>query len=250
MLKLFVTILLALTLAGPAAAAKRSLPGEVTYRERMALPEAATLKIELIDLAIPDLPRLSVSAPTGPGQVPLAFTLTFEDSLILPNHAYALNAEITAGELTFRNAEPYPVSPLGQVEPVVIVTSLVAQASASSSEPPAAEPALPLLNITWSAVAIGETPIPPGVEVSLLVDDELRAGGVGGCNSYFAQAQIDENSFMVADVSKTMKSCLYERNMLEKSYYDALKAARSWVIDNGALLLLDGAGETLVKFTR
>ena len=66
----------------PAFAAKVGLSGEVTYRERIALPDTATLRIELVDLALPDRPRVSVSAPTGAGQVPLAFTLTFEESVV------------------------------------------------------------------------------------------------------------------------------------------------------------------------
>jgi putative lipoprotein len=250
MLKFIMLAALALT-ATPALAAKLSLAGEVTYRERVALPDTATLKIELIDLALPHMPRLSVSAPTGPGQVPLAFSLTFEESLILPNHSYALNAEIAAGDLRFRNPEPYPVTPLAQTEPVVIVTSLVAQAApSSSSEAPAAEPPLPLLNITWTATAIGDAPVPPGVEISLLIGDDRRAGGVGGCNSYFSQADVTEDSFAIASISKTMKSCLYERNMLEQSYFDALKAARSWSIDGDILSLLDSAGEPVVQFDR
>ena len=69
-------VLAAALAASPALATQVQLPGEVTYRERIALPDAAVLSIELIDLALPDRPRLSVSAPTGAGQVPLGFPLT------------------------------------------------------------------------------------------------------------------------------------------------------------------------------
>ncbi|HEY8945211.1 MAG TPA: YbaY family lipoprotein, partial [Polyangiaceae bacterium] len=66
-------VLVALVFAStPVLAARVQLAGEVTYRERIALPTEAILKIELIDLALPDRPRVSVSAPTGAGQVPLA----------------------------------------------------------------------------------------------------------------------------------------------------------------------------------
>src|SRR5215213_4378669 len=104
MFRVFVPTVLLFAAVTPSLAAPVQLPGEVTYLERIALPDAAVLSIELIDLALPDRPRLSVSAPTGAGQVPLAFTLTFEDSLILPQHDYAINAEISAGDIRFRNA--------------------------------------------------------------------------------------------------------------------------------------------------
>ena len=249
MLRFALPIALLLATA-PVIAAPVQLPGEVTYNERIALPETAVLSIELVDLALPDRPRLRVAAPTGAGQVPLAFTLTFEQSLILPQHNYALNAEITAGDLRFRNTEPFPVTPLAQSEPVLITTSLVAQTEQPSSEPAAAPQDLPLLNITWQATLIGETPVPPGVEVTLQIEDDMRAGGVGGCNSYFSPATITEDSFAIGELARTQRSCFYERNMLEQSYFDALKAATSWVIDNDTLTLLDSAGKPTVIFER
>lgn len=232
----------------PAFAAQVQIPGEVTYRERIALPDAAVLSIELIDLALPDRPRLSVSAPTGAGQVPLAFTLTFEDSMILPQHSYAINAEIVAGDVHFRNTEPFPVTPLAQTEPVLIVTSLLAQNDQSSSEPAAEPQDLPLLNITWEATAIGETPVPPGVAITLLIENDMRAGGSGGCNSFFSQATITEDSFAIGEVARTQRSCFYERNTLEQSYFDALKASVAWVMDGDTLTLLDGAGKPTIVF--
>lgn len=249
MLKLagLATLLLA---TAPAIGAQIQLPGEVTYRERMALPEAAILSIELVDLALPDRPRLSVSARTGAGQVPLAFTLTFEDSMILPQHSYALNAEIRSGDIVFRNVEPYPVAPLAQTDPVVIITNLLAQIEQPSTEPTAAPQALPLLGITWQATLIGDAPVPPGVDITLLIEADMRAGGVGGCNSFFSQASVTEDSFSIGEVARTQRSCLYERNMLEQSYFGALKAAVTWVIDNDTLTLLDSASKPTVTFER
>lgn len=249
MLKFALPLLLLLA-PSPAIAAKVNLSGEVTYRERIALPDTAVLSIELIDLALPDRPRLSVSAPTGAGQVPLAFTLTFEDSMILPQHAYALNAEIHAGDVHFRNAEPFNVTPLAQTEPVVIVTNLVAQTEQPSIKPVAEPEALPLLGITWAATVIGETPVPPGVETTLLIEADMRAGGVGGCNSFFSQTTVTEDSFAIGEVARTQRSCMYERNMLEQSYFDALKAAVSWSMDGDTLTLLDREGKPAVTFER
>lgn len=251
MLKFAVPVALLLA-ATPTFAAQIQLTGEVTYRERVALPDNAVLSIELVDLALPDRPRVSVSAPTGAGQVPLAFTLTFADSLILPQHSYALNATITTGDVRFRNAEPFPVTPLAQTEPVLIVTGLVVQAAQPSAQP-SAEPEdlnLPLLGVTWDATAIGGTPVPPGVDITLLVENDLRAGGSGGCNSFFSQATVTADSFSIGEIARTQRSCFYERNTLEQSYFDALKASVTWVMDNDTLTLLDGAAKPVVTFER
>ena len=243
-------VLAAMLATSPTLAAQVQLPGQVTYRERIALPDEAVLSIELIDLALPDRPRLSVSAPTGAGQVPLGFTLTFEDSMILPQHDYAINAEISAGDIRFRNAEPYPVTPLAQTDPVLIVTSMVAQNNTASSETVAAPQDLPLLNITWEATVIGETPVPPGVDITLQIESDMRAGGNGGCNSFFSQATITEDGFAIGEVARTQRSCFYERNMLEQSYFNALKASVGWVIDGDTLTLLDAAAKPTLIFER
>jgi putative lipoprotein len=131
---------------------------------------------------------------------------------------------------------------------VIIVTNLIAQNDAAPTEQPAAAPALAILGTTWEATSINGVPVAPGVEITLLIEADMRAGGVGGCNSYFSQAQIGESSFNIGEVARTQRSCLYERNMLEQSYFDALKAATAWVIDNGTLSLLDSGGKPLLQF--
>ena len=244
-------VLVALVFAStPVLAARVQLAGEVTYRERIALPTEAILKIELIDLALPDRPRVSVSAPTGAGQVPLAFTLTFEDSMILPQHDYALNAEILAGGFRFRNVEPYSVKPLAQTDPILIVAQSVSQPEQPPSEPVVSEEQLPILGVTWEATTIGETPVPPGVDVSLLIEADLRAGGVGGCNSYFSQTTLTKDSFAIGELARTQRSCGYDRNMLEQSFFEALRAAVTWTVEDETLTLLDASGKPTVIFER
>lgn len=247
--RLALPIAMLLLASGSASAARLDLIGDVTYRERIALPPGATLTIELVDLALPDRPRLSVTAPTGSGQVPLAFTFSIEDSLILPLHDYALNAEIAAEGFRMRNAEPVPVTPLAQTAPVHILVQRVAEAEDSAGEP--ADPAEPaLLNFTWRATIIRDKPVAADAGVTLLVGSDMRAGGNGGCNSYFSQAQIGAESFAIGNVGATMRSCGYELNMLEQGFFEALRAATRWRIDNGLLVLLDGAGNILVQFSR
>jgi len=232
-----------------ALAAPVQLTGEVTYRERIALPEGAVLTIDMVDLAIPERPRLTVRAPIGGGQVPLIFTLTFEDSMILPLHHYVLNAEIRGPSFLFRNTEPYPVSPLGQTTPIQIVTSPITAETAPAPAAPQPTANLPIVGVTWTAKSIEGDPVPPQMEITLLVEPGHRIGGVGGCNSYFSQATIGEHSFMSGQIARTQRGCLGGRNAIEQIYLDALAAAQSWTIDNGALILLDSAGNQLVQFS-
>ena len=243
-----------LAFATPAFAAKVNLAGQVTYRERIALPPTATLEIQLVDLTIPAAPpRLDVKAPIGPGQVPLSFNLSFEDSLILPNHSYGLIASIgDETGLLFRNFEPYTLDPLAPAEPVLIVANFVGSqpGANASSEQPAVPPPPAILDSTWTATAIAGTPLVPRSVTTLAIGEDLRAGGLGGCNSWFAEAKLDGDAIRFGSVTSTMKACGQSINLQEQAFYAALAAAMTWQVDGDQLTLSGIDGKPLVVFVR
>ena len=240
--------------ASPALAAKIDLSGQVSYRERIALPDNSILGIELVDQTLPAAPpRVAVKGAIGPGQVPLSFDLKFEDSLILPNHDYALIATISAnGHLMFRNFEPYAVTPLTPAaEPILIVTNLVAQADTSASSVAPEAPVTPaIFDSNWTATSInGAAPVPRS-NTSLTIGADRRAGGTGGCNSWFAQAQLDGDKLAFGAVTSTQKACGQTVNQQEKAYFDALAATASWQVSGDTLTLYGIDGKPLVVFQR
>ena len=86
--------------ARPAA----SLAGTVTYRQRMALTPEAEVQVELRDVSRQDTdaPLIAKRIIARPGQVPIAFTLDYDPSLIAPGRTYAVSARITdRGQLQF-----------------------------------------------------------------------------------------------------------------------------------------------------
>jgi len=252
-----VAIALCLALAAsPVLAAKVSLPGQVTYREKASLPADANLRIQLIDQSLPSAPpRLDVQAPIGAGQVPLNFSLTFEDAIIIPDHSYALIATISSGKaLMFRNFEPYAVDPLAPVAPVLITTSMVAAPAAkphdssSAETPPATEP--DAIGPMWTAVQIGDVTIPSRFAPTLTIDANLRAGGTGGCNSWFAVAELQNDTMRLGTLAATKKSCGTDRDAVEASYFAALAAAASWKVETNTLTLYGADGSALIVFNR
>jgi putative lipoprotein len=248
-------VLLALGAASPVLAAKVSLPGQVTYRERIALPDSARLRIQLIDQTLSAAPpRLDVEAPTGVGQVPLSFTLTFEDSLVLPGHDYALVATIAADDgVLFRNVEPYPVDLLAPAQPVLIVTSFVGRmAEAAPADAPEATAQAAILGPTWTATTIAGEAVVARSTTSLQIGAVLRAGGLGGCNSWFAQAELDGAAIRFGGITSTMRLCFGEdaRNKQERTFYDALAATATWQVIGDQLTLYAADGRPLVVFTR
>lgn len=241
-------------LASPAIAAPIQLPGQVTYRERIALPEHANLEIQLIDETFPNLPpRLDVKAPIGHGQVPLAFTLAFDNTVILPDHSYALIASISDETgLLFRNFQPYPVNPLAPAEPVVIVTNLVGstKTAASSSVEPAVPAAPAILDTVWTATAIGSIAVLPRTAPTLAIGDDMRAGGSGGCNSWYAQAQLNHDTIRLGAPISTKKACAEAIDQQEQAFHDALSRSARWQVDGDTLTLFAVDGSTLLTFSR
>jgi len=248
-----------LALAGPALAERVTLTGEVTYRERISLPPGGELSVELVDLAAPDTPRVAARGAIGPGQVPLTFNLNFDDSIIRPDRSYGIVAAILGadGGVWFESAEPYAVAPLAPVEPITMILSRPPAPSVADAPTDAAAPAepapptdtaatLPILNTTWRATEVGGNPSIEAVVSSLSIASDMRAGGRGGCNSWFAQAEIAGSGLAFSAVAATRMACFSdEANAQETAFFAALSATRAWRLDGERLDLLDSAGTVL-----
>jgi putative lipoprotein len=83
-----------------------SVTGQITYRERMALPPTAQIEIQLSDVSLMDAPSRTIAQQsfTADGrQVPFAFSLTVDQRPLDPRHSYAVSARITdaSGRLMF-----------------------------------------------------------------------------------------------------------------------------------------------------
>jgi putative lipoprotein len=249
-LNLVVAVAALLLAAGPALAERVTLKGDVTYRERIALPEAGTLTVALIDLAQPEKPGLAASAAIAtPGKVPLTFTLNLDTNALDPTHQYALVAQIagTDGAVWFRNDAPYPIDPLAPAQPILIIVNFQGAADTPLADTPVAPPVPPaILGATWNAASIGGTPVVRGSVSSLSIGSDMRAGGRGGCNSWFAPAQVGEQTLTLSAVAATRMACINDAlSAQETAFFDVLARTRFWRIDGSSLTLLDVAGAEL-----
>lgn len=247
-----------IALASPALAAPATLSGSVTHRERIALPQDAELHLQLIDQNAPGAPpRIDARAAIGAvGQVPLTFTLAFDDQIILPDHGYAIIAEIfSGGRLWFRNFEPYGVAPLAPAAPVEVTVAFVGQVTTETLTPaenemPAAAPVLPILGVVWHGKTLGGQPLLPHTDPTFSIGTDNRSGGRGSCNSYFTQVVVDDLNLHVGPVTSTKKSCGYDINMQEQAFFKALRASSTYSITGDTLILRDASGVELVTLVR
>ncbi len=109
-----------------------TVSGTITYRERMALPNDAVVKVAIEDVTVADAPgRLvaSITFGTQGRQVPIPYSLTLNDAKVLdPKHQYALRVRIesSGGELLFINDTRSGVITNGVFEQDVVVKRVAA----------------------------------------------------------------------------------------------------------------------------
>ena len=228
------------------AAAEIALSGKVTYRERMALPSGATLQVQLIDVSRPDAPA-TVEGETviaHSGQVPVPFTLSFDSALIRPGHGYALSATISAeGSPLFRNATRYPIDPLAPPIPTLLLLNLVPR-----GPPPLPAPAI--ANIAWHLTAIGGEDVAGEARATLSIGEDGRVGGSGGCNRYFAQAEIAGDKLEISAIASTRMACPPPISDAETAYFAALGSARTFAVAGKSLVFIDKDGNKVLTLVR
>jgi len=110
----FLLVGMAVAAAAVAAVGNRlrrpsTLTGTVWYRERLALPPATEVIVELLDVSRADAPAVTVAEQRqtfGGRQVPIPFELLYGVTDIDKRHTYAVRAEIRVdGSVRFRSTE-------------------------------------------------------------------------------------------------------------------------------------------------
>jgi putative lipoprotein len=109
--------------------AQPQVTGSVTYRERMALPPDAVVRVQIQDVSIADALTTIIGEQvivTDGAQVPFPFAVSYPASAIQENRRYSLAARITDGEgkLLFISDTNIPVitgdNPTSDIEIVLV----------------------------------------------------------------------------------------------------------------------------------
>jgi putative lipoprotein len=236
----------------PAAADDITFSGEVTYRERIALPAGVELRITLV--ALPGaIPVAGATADTvGRASAPLQFALDVRSNVIRPDRDYGLVAEIRSeGRTLFRSQQPVPVDPAAPTHTVILVT-LSPDPPHQQKETilPPVETPNPLLETIWTVTSIGGEPILPGSKVTFSIAADYRAGGNSGCNNYFTEAGFTEPPLAFGPIAGTRMACAPDIMAQETRFFAALGATVGYELSGNSLKLVDAAGVPLVGLVR
>lgn len=247
--RLIRTVALLLMVFSAPAMAATTLNGTVSYRERMALPADAWLRVTLVDLtSMTPVVGASAGIPAK-GQIPIGFALNVHSQIERTDGAYGLLAEISsAGQVLFHTPAPVPVT-IGDSAPTAIMVYRM------PTQPPRPTPPVPatpseLFGTLWTVTSIGGRPVVAPQPPTLSIAPDHRAGGFGGCNNYFTEASIDAEAMSFGPAAATRMACAPELMDEETTYFTALSAVASYELDDQGLRLLDAAGVPLIGLVR
>jgi len=232
------TWLLPLMLIAPAHAEPLDrISGSVTYRERIALPQDATLTVELLDVSKQDVKaeRLAQQSwPVGSRQVPLAFELPFYPADVNPRHSYTLRATLTrSDELLFTTTEHVAVLTQGAGKQAQLVLQQVHQQKPNAT----------LENTYWKLVEAGDRPAQtqPGEREAHILLLDGRASGGSGCNKLMGSyTQSAPGTLHFGPLASTRMACPPEMMAQETALISAFARATRYRIAGETLDLLDG----------
>ena len=224
--------------AWAAGAAPPQITGSVTYRQRIALPPNAILRVQVQDVSRQDAAATTLAEATmrtGGKQVPLSFAVAYEESAVDPKHTYSVRATISSGdELLWTSTTSNPVITNGAPTHVDIGLSQV----------PAAQSSVPLEGSAWKLSELDGAP-PAAASQERQAELQFNADGhriaaTGGCNRLLGSYELRGEALPIAPGGMTMMACPEPLMAQERSFTDALRATKSYQIDGETLQLMDG----------
>ncbi|SFV29477.1 putative lipoprotein [Devosia crocina] len=235
--------LLLLVMIAPAQAAHLTVTGEVFYRERIALPQGATLYVGLVTMPSGNPVVGAGAAIPIRGQVPLQFSLNIRSDTATEAGPLGVVAEIRSGQtVLFRSSAAVPVDLLAPGPVSILVTRQKLQEPVP--EPPTLDPRL--IGTVWTVTSIAGSPAQSDTPMTLEIAPDLRADGSAGCNSYFTQASLDDTALRFGLAAATRKACTPRLMAQETAFFAALAATAGYEISGNSLRLLDAAGIPLI----
>jgi heat shock protein HslJ len=101
------------------------------------------------------------------------------------------------------------------------------------------------LTASWIAVELNGKPV-EGLTLDYTTD---KVSGTGGCNRFNGPIIIEDDAVQIGPLVSTKMMCEGKAEV-ESQYFTALEAARSFVLDNGMLVLKGDGGKVLAKFKK
>jgi putative lipoprotein len=225
-----------------------TVTGTAFYRERIALPPDAVFEVSLQDVSRADAAASIIGSAsyTSAGTMPFAFTLHYDDKVILPGHNYAVRATIRhQGKLLFTTDTHVPA--FASKEAITLKLVHVARHAAANTNTTTS----PLRNTYWKLTELNKQ----GVEVAerqrephiIFAAEQPRLSGSGGCNSIMGGFDVAGTALTFKQMAGTMMAC---PNGMEQEtvFLRTLTTVASYKIDGDTLILSNADNAVVARF--
>lgn len=228
--------------------------GSVRYRQRIALPPDAVVRVIIQDVSQAEGTPKSFAdeeIPAKGHQVPIKFAVKYDPAAIDPTHRYTIRAKITSGgRLMFTSTNTYPV--LTQGAPTDNVDIDLEQVSAQYGQLPSDSvnhDHAALTDTQWTLAEVnGKVPENETSQAYIKLSEKTqRVEGSGGCNRLMGSYQLDGRKLHFKETATTMMACDGDVMSLERAFLAALGTTESYRIHNSTLTLLGKNGKVLAR---
>lgn len=219
-----------------------TIEGELTYLQRIALPDNAVAIVELKPEDAPD--GASVTAGTRVAlegrQVPVAFTLDVPRVHLDAGKTYVLRGGIEVDSQMRWLSDPVTIDTAGRSVDAGTLTLSPHEAA------PVAVDGKEFITGEWRIEEVGGRQVSEDIVATIaFADDGSFSGRL--CNSYRGAFKLDGTSISFGRPAATLMACPEPQATHEWALFDAFEKASSWrPADDGKLAILDENGETLV----
>lgn len=111
-------------------------------------------------------------------------------------------------------------------------------------------PSNPLANTGWIVTSLyGGAPLPNAVP-NLFFDDNGQVSAFGGCNNFNGPYQVSGELISIGPLFGTQMACATDVGNQEATYLNAIQSAVSFESTLDTLILRDGFGQEVARFTR
>lgn len=228
----------------PAMADTTVLRGTVNYLERMALPNGATVIVQLADVSRADAPAKIIAEDriTGAKGSPVPYRLSFDHARIDLRHRYALQARIVDGDRLLFITKKHRAVFAGGRNNTRLLVQRVGQEPLTVTSPAG----------KWLAEDILGGGVIDRLQTTLEIAADGTVSGHGGCNRYRGRVSITGESISFSPLSSTRMACTSAAMAQEQKFHQALEKTRTFRINahERKLILRDGNGTTVARLAK
>lgn len=224
-----------------------TITGELTYLQRIALPDDAVAIVEIKpeDAADGDPVTAETRTALDGRQVPVAFTLEVPRAHLEPGTRYVLRGGILVESAMRWLSEPVAVDTAAAR---VDVGTL--RLSPYEAPPPFEIDGKEMLKGEWRLSEIGGLTLADDANATIAFDE---AGTFSGkvCNSYRGSFTVDGAGIEFGRAAATLMACPEPLASQEGALFAAFETAKTFRVgQDGTLAVLDGDGKTLIRARR